>query len=92
MGWDHFKIEPYVTKFADAVGLYHEKVEDLKENLDKIEAEINLLEKCQFDNTTISQIISKIQGIVDVLVINNYTNLDSWIEELDKRVRYNLYF
>ena len=64
-----------------------EKVTDLIEYLDKIDVELSALDKCQYNEETISQIIGAIQKSIDQMALNDYSNLHKWIEELDKTVR-----
>ncbi|KAL3112905.1 hypothetical protein niasHT_015611 [Heterodera trifolii] len=82
--WTNFKLESFVVKLADAVGNYQEKVSDLIEWLDKIELEMSSMDKCQFKQEIIAQILGSIQKIVDQMALNNYSNLSKWIENLDK--------
>lgn len=63
--WNNFKLESYVGKFGDAVNNFLEKVTDLIEYLDKIDVELSALDKCQYNEDTISQIIGSIQKSID---------------------------
>lgn len=58
------------------------------EYLDKIDVELSALDKCQYNDETISQIIGSIQKAIDQMALNNYSNLNIWIEELDKNVNF----
>lgn len=78
----------YVSRVADAVNNYQEKVGELIEILDKINVEINALDKCQYKGVVISQILSSIQKSVDQLFLNDYSNLKNWMQELDSTVSY----
>lgn len=75
-----------MSKLADAVGNYQEKVSDLIEWLDKMDVELSALDKCQYKELVISQILGSIQKIVDQMALNNYSNLTRWIGNLDKLV------
>jgi len=46
------------------------------------------IDTCQYDGAVISQILSAIQKIVDQFVMNNYSNMNTWIENLDKTVKH----
>jgi len=86
MPWDSYKIETYVTKMAEAVNTYHEKVYDLVETLDGIEVDMRALDTCQYSQSVIGQLISTIQKKVDQLVVGKYHGLRGRIEEIDKEV------
>ena len=66
---------------------YEEKVSELIEYLEKIDVEMKAIDTCQYDGAVISQILSAIQKIVDQFVMNNYSNLNTWIENLNKTVK-----
>ncbi|CAK5084784.1 unnamed protein product [Meloidogyne enterolobii] len=88
--WSNFKLESYVCKFGEAVNNFLEKVTDLIEYLDKIDVELSALDKCQYNEETISQIIGAIQKSIDQMALNDYSNLHKWIEELDKTLEAKL--
>uniref|UniRef100_A0A915D7E3 AAA+ ATPase domain-containing protein n=1 Tax=Ditylenchus dipsaci TaxID=166011 RepID=A0A915D7E3_9BILA len=88
--WDNYRIESYVTKMAEAVNNYEEKVGDLIDTLDSIDVELNALDKCNYKVAVISQILATIQKAVDQLVINNYSNLKSWLLNLDNTLEQKL--
>ena len=56
------------------------------EYLEKIEVELSALDKCQYKKTVVSQILESIQKMVDQMALNNYSNMNKWIENLDKIV------
>ena len=85
--WESYKLDPYVTKMADLINIYQEKVDELIELLDKIEADMNALEKCQYTAQVVSGLLTSIQKAVDQLALGNYSNLHAWVETVDKQVR-----
>jgi Ni,Fe-hydrogenase maturation factor len=89
-------LEAYANKLAETVSNYQEKVSDLIEYLEKIDVELSALEKCQYKETVISQILGSIQKTVESMALNNYSNMNKWIENLDSMVHiiklYNLNF
>lgn len=98
--WDSYKIEPYVSKFYEIVNNYQvillfcahnvsniqERVEELIYIVDNIDSELAALDTCQFSEERISGILSSIQKSVDQLSYGNYSNLNEWVESLDKQV------
>ena len=92
MAWDNYKIETYVTKMADTVSNYDEKVTELIKCLDKIDIEMDAIDTCQFDKSVISQILRTIQETVNKLILNNYSNISEWVENLDQTVIFSIAF
>ena len=86
MAWDNYKIETYVTKMADAVSDYDQKVTELIKGLDKIDVEMSAIDTCQFEKSVISQIITTVQKTVNHLILNNYSNINKWVENLVQTV------
>uniref|UniRef100_A0A183BLW5 Dynein heavy chain, cytoplasmic n=2 Tax=Globodera pallida TaxID=36090 RepID=A0A183BLW5_GLOPA len=82
--WSNCKLDTFTVKLAESVSSYEEKVSDLVEWLDKIDLELSTLDKCQFKEEVISQILASIQRIVDQMALNNYSNMNKWIGNLDK--------
>ena len=71
---------------ADAVSDYDQKVTELIKGLDKIDVEMSAIDTCQFEKSVISQIITTIQETVNHLILNNYSNINKWIENLVQTV------
>jgi membrane protease subunit (stomatin/prohibitin family) len=88
MEWQNFKLEGYAREFNEAVSNYQEKVTDLIECLDKIDVELSALDTCQYKQQVISQVLGTIQKTVDQMALNNYSNLNKWIDNLDKIVSF----
>lgn len=75
-----------MTKVAEAVNNYQEKVSELIEILKKIDVEMAALDSCQYKHAVFAQILASIQKGIDQLVHNDYSNLRLWIESLDNQV------
>jgi dynein heavy chain 1 len=71
---------------AEVMNMYQEKVGDLVEILDDIEVELSALDKCQYSAAAVTQILQSIQKSVDQLVLNNYSNLKNYLQNLDSTV------
>lgn len=70
--WESYKLDPYVQKFAEQVFNFEEKVEDLLEVDDQISNEVRMIDTCQYNFGTFSEIISKLitsHFIMDPLVV-----------------------
>ena len=71
---------------ANAVSDYDQKVTELIKGLDKIDVEVSAIDTCQFEKRVISQIITTIQETVNHLILNNYSNINKWVENLVQTV------
>lgn len=80
-------MDPYVTKMSENVNIYQEKVDELLDYLDKIDADMQALVKCQYAAQVISSLLTSIQKCVDQLALGNYSNLQAWVETIDAQVR-----
>ena len=84
-------MDPYVTKMAELINVYQEKVDELIDLLDKIETDMSALEKCQYTTQTVSGLLASIQKSVDQLALGNYSNLHSWVETIDTQVFHDFF-
>ncbi|KAK5965130.1 hypothetical protein GCK32_004027, partial [Trichostrongylus colubriformis] len=90
LNWESYKIDPYVTKLADTVNNYQERVEDLILIADNIEVDLAALDTCQYNTVTIGAQLASIQKSVDQLALGNYSNLTQWVDKLDKKIEAKL--
>ena len=85
--WDYLgKEDTFVKNFSEIVNIFSEKVDNLIEKEQLIERELTLVENCLLDQKSFTEILDKIQKIIDELNLLSYSNLDSWVKELDKRI------
>ena len=85
--WSSFRLESYVRKFADVVFGFQERVDEAILHNEELEKEITQLSSCDYSKETYSEILERIQKIVDDLNLHSYSNLQKWVAELDTRVR-----
>ncbi|KAK6051585.1 hypothetical protein COOONC_10909 [Cooperia oncophora] len=76
LNWESYKIDPYVTKLAETVNNYQERVEDLILIADNIEVDLAALDTCQYNAVTIGAQLASIQKSVDQLALGNYSKFD----------------
>ncbi|CAI4230233.1 unnamed protein product [Auanema sp. JU1783] len=84
--WESYKIDPYVSKLADTINSFEERVEELIFIMDQIDVDLAALETCQYNSATISALLTSIQKSVDSLSLGNYSNLNHWVDKLDKTI------
>jgi dynein heavy chain 1 len=88
--WSSFRLESYVRKFADVVFGFQERVDEAILHNEELEKEITQLSSCDYSKETYSEILERIQKIVDDLNLHSYSNLQKWVAELDTRVEEQL--
>lgn len=57
---------------------------------EQIEVEVKSLDSCSYSSTVFSDILNKIQKAVDDLSLHRYSNLNEWVNKLDKQVETKL--
>ncbi|KAI6221986.1 Dynein heavy chain, cytoplasmic [Aphelenchoides besseyi] len=90
--WESFKTDTCVTRIADATNNYQDKVYDLLEILDKIDADVNSLDTCPYTREAIGALLQSIQANVDRLSYDSYSNQVIWTEDMGKRIEEKLAF
>jgi len=51
-----------------------------------IDQYLESLKTCELTQEVLKEIIDEIQKIIDVFEIESYSNLQIWVDELDKRI------
>ena len=85
-------MDNYVSKVSDAVTAYQEKANELIDVIDKLEGELASLKTCEYSLPVIGSHLQNMQKNVDQLSLGGFASLNTWVEELDKRVRMFLLF
>lgn len=79
-------VEKYAKELRKAVSDFDEAVNDVMEKIAKIEEHLEELQNCELDQEVLANTIELIQKIIDVFEIESYSNLQIWVNELDKRI------
>ena len=88
--WESYKLDPYVQRLAEMVVMFQEKVDDLLTIEEAIEMDLRSLETSVYSANTFTDILNKIQKLVDELSLNAYSNLHAWVARLDEAVENKL--
>ncbi|KAL6068809.1 putative dyneins heavy chain [Balamuthia mandrillaris] len=80
------KVDPYVRRLSDSVLTFKDKVDELLVKYSEIQTALNTLALCALEKDTLSQVMENIQKVVDYLNLASYSNLESWVRELDKQI------
>jgi len=76
----------FVRDFAHQVSIFQDKVDALITSYDDISRHIEDLKTCAYKNRKFQGNLEKIQKIIDMLNLESYSNLNTWVSSLDKRV------
>ena len=78
------RLDAYVKKLMEKVIRFEEKVIEVLEKHETIQKEIESLQLCPVTKDNFTEHMSKIQKIIDDLSLNDFSNLEIWVESLDK--------
>lgn len=90
MVWESYKRDSYVHRLGESVLNFQEKVDELLDIVEQIDAEVKSIENCSYSASTFNEILSRIQKAVDDLSLQRYSNLSEWVTRLDKEVEQKL--
>uniref|UniRef100_A0A915HKX7 Dynein heavy chain, cytoplasmic n=1 Tax=Romanomermis culicivorax TaxID=13658 RepID=A0A915HKX7_ROMCU len=90
--WESYKLDGYVQRFSEMINTFQEKVEELLYLEEQIQAQLKSLDTCQYSAGIIEQILSSIQKAVDALSLHQYSNLVTWVQQLDEEIEKRLAF
>ncbi|XP_065175263.1 cytoplasmic dynein 1 heavy chain 1-like [Sycon ciliatum] len=90
LGWESYKLDPYVHRLSDLVVQFQEKVDELLTMEESIAQEVRQLEGCQFAAAVFRGVLQRIQKAVDELNLHSYSNLSQWVATLDEQVEQHL--
>lgn len=90
MRWESYKLEEMTRQLAEAVFELQDKVDDAMSYYDDLDKLVKKLETCPLQRDTLSELLDKIQKLVDDLNLRSYSNLETWVERLDRTVKEKL--
>nr|CAG8506850.1 6173_t:CDS:10 [Entrophospora candida] len=76
----------FVRDFANQVSIFQDKVDALISGYEDISRYIDDLKTCLYKKAKLQGNLDKIQKLIDRLNLESYSNLKSWVSELDKRI------
>ena len=76
----------FVQEFAGVVAIYQDKVDGLLSVKQEIGQLIDELGTCVYRPEKFNTVLEQIQKLVDRLNLENYSNLNAWVQDLDRRV------
>lgn len=93
--WDSDRLEPYTKKLSDQVFLFQQKFTELASHTEVMDAAIDTIDNIDVQGdansrTLLEETFEKMQKIIDDMNIANYSNLDGWVQQLQKRIEQRL--
>ncbi|OLY80070.1 Cytoplasmic dynein 1 heavy chain 1 [Smittium mucronatum] len=76
----------FVRDLALASSKFQEKVQSFVEINNSINDCVNKLSNCPYSHQNFLEILEKIQELIDRLSLDNVTNLNQWVQDLDDRI------
>ncbi|KAI8066635.1 dynein heavy chain [Gongronella butleri] len=76
----------FVREFANVVSVFQDKVESLIGYYDELNKGIDEMKSCPYQAERFEDILGHIQKLIDRLNLENYSNLEQWVSNLDKRI------
>lgn len=84
--WDSRELSDWVTRLADSVTKVEERVEQLLQTCDKVDAALKSLETVEYDAAKFQGAIENVQKSIDEMSLSGYSDLASWVKVLDDRL------
>ncbi|WVR09001.1 hypothetical protein IAU60_006061 [Kwoniella sp. DSM 27419] len=76
----------FVREFASVISLLQDKTNALLESSTEISRMVEELAHCDFTTEAFSNHLAQIQKTIDHLNLENYSNLDTWVDRLNERI------
>jgi dynein heavy chain 1 len=79
-------VERYAKELRMRVTEFEEAVADVTEQISRVEEYLEELQSCELEQELLAERIEKIQKVVDGFELEGCSNLQIWVDELDKRI------
>jgi len=84
--WDSREISEWVGKLADSVSKFEERVEQLLNACGQIDIALETLETVEYDASKFKGVLGTVQKTIDNMSLSGYSDLDSWVRVVSKRI------
>jgi dynein heavy chain 1 len=84
--WDAREMSDWVSKLAESVSKFEERVEELLNACGQIDAAMETLEKVEYDATKFNEVLESIQKTIDNMSLSGYSDLASWVKVVCDRI------
>ena len=84
--WESYKLEGFVTRLSDVIFNFQERVDDVLLYTNQIDKLVASLETCEYRAAMFKDVLDQIQKLIDDLNLRSYSNLTSWVMQVDSEV------
>ena len=84
--WDSREIAEWVSKLAGSVSKFEERVEELLNACGQIDTALETLETVDYDAGKFKGVLETVQKTIDNMSLSGYSDLDSWVKVISKRI------
>ena len=88
--WESYRLESFVQGLAEDVFLFQEKVDEMLVSAKTIDEAVAALDDVPFKQDELTEVIRRIQKVIDDLNLRSYVNLDNFVRCIDQRVETKL--
>mmetsp|Transcript_20729 Transcript_20729/g.31814 ORF Transcript_20729/g.31814 Transcript_20729/m.31814 type:complete len:210 (+) Transcript_20729:2428-3057(+) len=78
-------VEKYSRELKKSVTMFEDAVNDVTEKIGQIDQHLEELNTSELDQEVLAEKIEQIQKIIDIFEMEQYSNLQIWVDELDTR-------
>ncbi|CAM9242548.1 unnamed protein product, partial [Chrysoparadoxa australica] len=86
MHWDSPQVEGFCSTLSEQINTLQEKADELLGQTVQVGATLEELKTCPFTSNAMSELLGKVQQIVDGMSLAGLSNLHVWVQEVDSRV------
>lgn len=84
--WDSRELSDWVSKLAESVSKFEERVEELLNACGKIDCALADLETVEYDAKKFNGVLESIQKTIDNMSLSGYSDLASWVKVVSDRI------
>ena len=86
INWDSELLSDYTREFSSLVLTLQSKVDDLVGKYKSIKVLVDSLKTCEYTHEAFASILGEVQRIVDEMNLASYSNLQSWVLQLENDI------
>lgn len=84
--WDTPEMTDWVTRLTESVTKFEERIEQLLQSCEKVDAAIDFLGDVDYDEAKFGSVITTIQDTIDAMSLSGFSNLESWVKVVCERM------
>ncbi|KAL3939676.1 MAG: hypothetical protein SGBAC_005637 [Bacillariaceae sp.] len=84
--WDSRELSDWVSRLSDCITKLEERVEQLLQTCDKVDAALKSLETVEYDPAKLQAVMENVQKSIDEMSLSGYSDLASWVKVVNERL------